>query len=140
MFSTRETDPMLRRFERNQVVATLAMAAAAAVVGRFGVAVAIIGGGALMAMSYRAIKGGIDAMMPATTGGQTALRRGRRRLLLVAKFVGRYALLALAAYVMLVCLSAHPVGLLVGATSPVVAVAIEAVRVARAWSRPGQSR
>jgi hypothetical protein len=92
-------------------------------------------------MSYRAIKGGVDAMMPARTACvESGSRTARRRPWLVAKFIGRYALLALAAYVMLVCLRAHPVGLLVGATSPVVAVAIEAVRVARAWSRPGQSR
>lgn len=160
MFTTRERDPMLRRFERNQVLATLAMAAAAAIARRLDVALAIVGGGALMATSYWAIRGGIDAVLSdrteggaiavpdagsqsgadARSAGRARSRGTRRKLLLVAKFVGRYALLALAAYVMLVRLRAHPVGLLVGAISPVVAVAIEAVRVARAWSRPGQPR
>ncbi len=132
MTLVRETNPMLRRFERNQILATLVMAAAAAVAfRRFDVVLGVIGGGALMATSYRAIKGGVDALVG---------KAGRRSALLPVKFVGRYALLALAAYVMLICLRAHPLGLLVGATSTVVAVAIEAVGVVRSWSRPGHPR
>ncbi len=141
MFRTRETDPMLRRFERNQPVATLVMAALAAAFGRFDVALGVVGGGLLMAMSYRAVKGGVEAMVPARHDGSAPSRIGaKRRAVLVAKFVGRYALLALAAYVMLIFLRAHPAGLLIGAASPVVAVALEAVRVARSWSRPRHSR
>jgi hypothetical protein len=150
-----ETDAMLRRFERNQVIACLGVAALAALVTRFDIALGALGGGLLMAISYRAIKGGVDAIMPAGPGpgpaGQEPAEAGshdtkaratqaRRRAWLVARFVGRYALLALAAYVMLACLHAHPVGLLLGAASPVAAVAAEAVHVLRAWSRPGQSR
>ncbi len=129
---TREPDPMLRRFERNQALATLVMAAVPIPFGRFDVALGVLAGGLLMATSYRAIKGGVEAMLG---------RGGRRRpALAAARLVGRYALLVLAAYVMLVCLRAHPVGLLVGAASPVVAVALEALRVARTWSRPGHPR
>ncbi len=131
MVVTREPDPMLRRFERNQVVATLLMAAVPAVFGRFDVVLGVLAGGALMAASYHAIKGSVD----------TILRKGVTRPAIAgAKTAGRYALLVLAAYVMLVCLRAHPVGLLVGAMSPVVAVALEALRVVRAWSRPGHPR
>jgi hypothetical protein len=140
MFPTRETDPMLRRFERNQAVATLVMAAIA-VVWRLDVALGVLGGGLLMAISYRAIRGGVDAFVPAGGNGAAPARSAsKRRALLVAQFVGRYALLALVAYVMLVRLHAHPVGLLIGAASSAVAVAAEAVRVVRAWSRPPDSR
>ncbi len=141
-----EADPMLRRYERNQVVVTLVMAAVAAAFRRFDLPLSILGGGLLMAISYRAIKGGVDAIVGRRAEGGTNVtgqvserRLARRRLILLAKFVGRYALLALAAYVMLVRLHAHPVGLLLGAASPVVAVGLEAVRIVRAWSRPGQS-
>jgi hypothetical protein len=136
MLFTRETDPMLRRFERNQAVATLVMAAIAAALGRFDVALGVIGGGLLMAMSYRAIRGGVEAVVPAGRDDVPRRLGAKRRAWLVAKFIGRYALLALAAYVMLIFLRAHPAGLLAGAASPVVAVAVEALRVARAWSRP----
>jgi hypothetical protein len=136
----RETDAMLRRFERNQIVASLAMAALAALVGRFDVALGVIGGGLLMAMSYRAIRGGVDVIVPAGAEPPSGRRLAKRHVLLVARFIGRYALLALAAYGMLVCLRIHPVGLLVGAASPVVAVAVEALRFVRISSRPGQSR
>jgi len=132
---------MLRRFERNQAIATVVMAAVAAALRRFDVALGVIGGGLLIAISYRAIKGGVDAMAP--VGPEPSARRpasARRAAWLLAKLVGRYALLALGAYVMLTFLRAHPVGLLVGATSPVVAVAVEGLRVARTWLRPRQSR
>ena len=131
MTRTRESDPVLRRFERNLVVACLGMAAVAALAGRPAVALGILGGGALMAFSYWAIKGGVDAIV----GGSR-----RRTLALLARFAGRYALLALAAYVMLAYLHAHPVGLLLGAASPVIAVAVEAARFVRTSSRPGHSQ
>ncbi len=134
----READPMLRRFERNQVIACLVLAALCAVAGRLDVALGVLGGGALMALSYRAIKGGVDAIV-LTNPAEAGSHKRRRRLALLARFVGRYALLALAAYVMLACLHTHPVGLLIGAASPVVAAAAEAVRVLRAPG-PGQSR
>ena len=140
MSLTRESDPMLRRFERDQVLATVVMAAIAAC-WRFDVALGVVGGGLLMAMSYRAIKRGVEAFVPARQDAAAAANgRPIHRTRLAAKFVGRYALLAVAAYVMLTFLRAHPVGLVAGAASPVVAAAIEAGRVARAWSRPGHSR
>lgn len=122
---------MLRRYERNQIVATLVMTTASAIAfRRLDVVLGVIGGGALMATSYRAVKGGVDAMVG---------RSARWRRWLVVRFVGRYALLALVAYVMLVRFRVHPVGLLVGAASPAVAAAIEGVRVMRSWSHSGHS-
>ncbi len=137
MAPTREADPMLRRYERNQAIATLVMAAvAAAAFRRIDVVVGVICGGLLMALSYRAIKAGVEATMPGTGRQSRRPASAMRAAWFGAKLVGRYALLALAAYVMLVLLRAHPVGLLTGAASPVVAVAVEALRVARGWSRP----
>jgi hypothetical protein len=160
-----ETDPMLRRFERNQFVAAVSLAVGAlAVSRRLDILVGVICGAALMAFSYRAIKGGVELLMP--TGGRTGAaaasgtagpaeatanptgigsgeikgQRAARRWALAARFVGRYALLALAAYVMLAYLHAHPVGLLLGAASPVIAVAVEAARFVRTSSRPGHTR
>jgi hypothetical protein len=61
----------------------------------------------------------------------------RQRLLPVVKFLARYALLAVGAYAMLVFLHLHPVGLVMGVSSPVVAAAIEVIRMSRRLSRPG---
>ena len=137
MIQTRdvETDPMLRRFERNQVAAAACMAAVALLLRRWDVALGVACGAALMTFSYRAIKGGVGLLVPASAGSKAAT--SARRRVLAAKFVGRYALLALAAYVMLAYLHAHPVGLLLGVASPVVAVAGEALRFIRTSSRSG---
>ncbi len=136
----READPVLRRYERNQAIATLAMAAIAAAFLRLDVALGVVCGGLLMAFSYRAIRGGVEAIVPAADRARPGAGGARAAAWLLAKLVGRYALLALAAYVMLTFLRAHPVGLLAGAASPVVAVAVEALRVARSWSRPRDPR
>ena len=59
------------------------------------------------------------------------------RAWMALKFFGRYALLAVGAYVMLSCFRVHPVGLLVGATSPFVAAAVYVVRSSVVSSRRG---
>ena len=48
------------------------------------------------------------------------------------KFITRFAILGLIAYVMMVRLRAHPVWMLLGASSLVAAAALEAVRTPRA--------
>jgi len=68
----------------------------------------------------------VDLMMP--RAGDSARLARRSGLVMTAKLAGRYALLALLAYVMIARLRLHPLGLLVGASSVVAAVAIEAVR------------
>ncbi len=60
-------------------------------------------------------------------------RGGAGRALL--KLTGRYALLALLAYVMIARLRLHPVGLIVGASSLVASASLEAVRVLTRASR-----
>ena len=100
-----ERDPFLRRFERDAVVACAAMAGVALPLPGGGpwMSLAVAGGGLLAAASYRAIKGGVDAV----SGGGT--RAGA-----LVKYFTRHAILAVAAYVMLVRLRLHPVGVLVG--------------------------
>jgi hypothetical protein len=121
-----ETYPALRRVERDGVIACAVMAAAAWVVAR-GAADAplgVLGGGALAWISYRGIKGGIDAVAYAGTGGWTAGRRARG----LVKFFTRYAILAVAAYVIMARLRLPPLAVFAGASSLVVAVAVEAAR------------
>ena len=151
-----ESDRLLRQFERDGVVACLAMAAVALIVerGRPDGAAGVLAGGALAAISYLAIRGGVDVVLVlasnaaerAGTGGATetgnepesrpALSAGRR-VWLALKFFGRYALLAVGAYVMLACFRVHPVGLLAGATAPFVAAAVQVMRSSRASSHRG---
>jgi hypothetical protein len=151
-----ESDRLLKQFERDSVIACLAMAAIALAVerGRPDGAAGVLAGGALMAISYRAIKGGVDVVLAvaskaaarAGTGGtpeggngpaaEPALTPGRRAWLAL-KFIGRYALLAVGAYVMLACFRVHPVGLLAGATAPFVAAAVQLMRSSRASSGGG---
>ena len=110
----------------------LGFAAAAVVLsrGRIWPAVAVLAGGSLAGISYwmlaSGVNGIVDLMMPRS--GETARPTRRFRLSLAGKLAGRYALLALLAYVMIARLRLHPLGLLVGASSVVAAVAIEAVR------------
>ena len=166
--SPREPDAALRQFERDAVVACLAMAAIALVWqrGRPDAAAGVIAGGALVAVSYRAIKGGVDLVAGlAETAGRAAGRpvapaaeqaaeaapppaspsdevrpisRGRR-VLLAVRFLGRYALLAVGAYVMLTCFRVHPAGLVAGATAPFLAAVAQVVRASRGPTRRGHS-
>lgn len=132
------TDP-LRRIERDALIACVVSAVAALVVPRGGwrVAAGALGGGALVAISYWGIKSGVAGLVGvAEAAGR---RRGsvRRRSIAwpLVLFVGRYALLVFLAYVMIVRLRLHPIGLLIGVSSVVVAAAIEAARIARGGFR-----
>ncbi len=96
---------------------------------------AVLAGGFLVAVSYWAIKSSIDAMAAvvrpaneADSPDESSSARGVGIMKPVAKFGVRYALLGFLAYVMIVRLHLHPVGLLVGASSLVMATAIEAIR------------
>jgi hypothetical protein len=66
---------------------------------------------------------------PPAGGGRPAARadvRRARAIGYVLRFVGRFLVLAVLAYVMLVWLRLHPIGLVLGVSSIVVAAAIEA--------------
>ena len=132
---------MLRRLERNALACCLAAAAVTLILrgGRGDVSAAVLAGGFLVAVSYWAIKSSIDAMAavvrparePATgedSRDESSSPRGVGIMKTVAKFGVRYALLGFLAYVMIARLHLHPVGLLVGASSLVMATAIEAIR------------
>jgi len=122
-----DADPFLGRLERDAVAVCAVTAAGGALVAADGwMAAAVASGGLLAAVSYRAIKGAVDAVLRGS-GGAWAL----------VKFFTRYGILGLAAYVMLVRFRLHPVGVLVGASSLVVAAALAAARFARSPGRPG---
>jgi hypothetical protein len=121
-----------KRFERDAILACLAMAVVAVLWPGGGVAhgAAVLCGGGLVAVSYWALKG---AMNEDISGGKSALWT-------LVKFFTRYAILASVAYVMLARLRLHPIGLIVGATSLVVAAGAAAVRTIASTSRPGDPR
>jgi hypothetical protein len=121
-----ETDPALRRIEKYSVMACVSLAVAAGIATRrVDAPLGVLGGGALVAISYLGIKAGISAVVLATDGGGAGSRRVAIGLV---KFFTRYAILALAAYVIMARLRLPPVAVFAGASSLVVAVAVEAAR------------
>jgi hypothetical protein len=120
-----ESDLILRRVERDGIIACLAMAAAAWVIarGRLSAPLGVVGGGLLVLVSYRGIKSGVDVLVRAMSGG------GRKGIVGgLVKFFTRYAILAGAAYVIMARLRLPPVAVFAGASSIVVAVMVEALR------------
>lgn len=139
-----EPDASLRRIERDSAVIAGAAALAALVIlrGRLDGALGVLGGGALMAFGYRAIKSGVDAIVTRAAPGPDAAgrepSRAARRAMVwtLAKLIGRYAVMAVVAWIVLVPLGAHPLGVVAGVTTPVLAIAIEGVRLSRRASSP----
>jgi hypothetical protein len=138
-----ERDPSLRRIQRDSAVIVLAAAAVAFAVegGRPEGALGVLAGAGLMGFSYAAIKGGVTALLqraaaagPAEPGDHHAKARVAW---LLARFIGRYLVVGIVAWAVLVPLKAHPLGLFAGVTVPVLAIGIEAVRLALAPSRRG---
>jgi hypothetical protein len=127
-----EIDPVLRRVERNGVIACGVMAAIAWAItrGRLDAPLGVIGGGLLVAVSYRGIKGGIDALVGGMTGTDPK-NGGRHAAIGLVKFFTRYGILAAAAYVIMARLRLPPLAVFAGASSLVVAVTVEALRPAR---------
>jgi hypothetical protein len=122
-----DSDAALRRGERGGMLACLVMAVAAwgLARGRAGPPLGVLGGGLLVAISYRGIKGGVDTLVGAVSGRP---KTGTRVAIGLVKFFTRYAILAAAAYVIMARLRLPPLAVFAGASSFVVAVAIEAVR------------
>jgi len=122
-----ESDAALRRGERGGLAVCVGMALAAWGLARgdAGPPLGVLSGGLLVAISYRGIKGGVDALVGAMSGGrQTRLHAA----IGLVKFFTRYAILAAAAYVIMARLRLPPLAVFAGVSSFVVAVAIEAVR------------
>jgi len=84
----------------------------------------VLAGGSLIGLSYWAIRGTVDALISPRSGSRFQL----------VKFFTRHAMLALAAYVMMVRLHLDAVGLLAGVSSLAVALAVEVLRDLR-WRR-----
>jgi hypothetical protein len=113
------SEQLIDRVQRNALVSCAVMAAAApAIAHDWRAGLAVLGGGALIAISFLAIRGGLDDM---------AVRRRAGRGLL--KIAGRYALLAFLAYVMIARLRLPPLGLIAGASSLAAAAGVEALRI-----------
>jgi hypothetical protein len=127
-----DADPLLRRIERTSAVACAVMAVAALAIARGdpGPALAVVGGWLLIEVAFRSIRSGVGGMIDGLAGGGAAdqATRRRRAALAIARIAGRYALLAVLAYVMIARLRLHPVGLIAGASSAVAAASVEAVR------------
>jgi hypothetical protein len=119
-------DDLLRRLRRNTLFACGAIAIGALALDphRPAATIGVIGGGILVAISYAAVAFTIDTFMP--KAGREAQKPRRKKALAALVFAGHYALLAFVAYVMIARLRLHPIGLLGGVTSFVVAVALEA--------------
>lgn len=141
----RGLDPSLRRIERTALWFCAAAAAVSLVArgGRPDVALGVLAGGGIAAVSYWAIKSGVDGLVQAverrsraaaSPGGEAGQTRDRAvaRAGILVRLAGRYALLGLIAYVMIARFRLHPIGLVVGVSSLFVAAAVEAVRVAAA--------
>jgi hypothetical protein len=122
-------DALLRRLRRNTAMACgiIALIALALDPERPRAALGVVGGGLLIAISYAAVAFTIGAFIPLRRD-ERAPKRKQRRALAALIFAGHYALLAFVAYVMIARLRLHPIGLLGGVTSLVVAVALEAAR------------
>lgn len=99
-----------------------------AVTGGEGTAsIAVLAGGALIGVSYWTLGSGVSAL--ARARDSESVPRRPPLTLTIVKVTGRYALLALLAYVMIARLRLHPIGLLAGASSVVVAASVEAFRL-----------
>jgi len=135
-----DADPSLRRIQRDSAVIAFGTAVLALALRR-GLpdgALGVLAGAALMAFSYRAIRGGADAIVRKASGRKEAapgaLGRKGGVVWALVKFIGRYLVIGIAAWAVLVPLHAHPLGLFAGVSVPVLAIGIEAVRLVR---RPG---
>ena len=117
--------PGVERFVRNTALATVVMAlgALAWVPERPAVALGVVGGGVLAGLSFWGLRGVTDQLV---WGRETGEIRPISRGFQLVKFFTRYVILALAAYVMMLRLRLDPVGMIVGVTSAVIAVAFEA--------------
>ena len=123
---------LLRRLERETLVVVMMMTAGAFVLKPTDplLALGVVGGGALAALAYWGIRGLADVLVAGAIRGE--IRSNSRGWALV-KFFTRHAILALAGYGMMTRLKLDPVGLLMGVSSPIVVVALEAVRSLRGW-------
>ena len=133
---------MIARIARGMAVSCLAIAVVFGVFTQSLVAaLAVLGGGLLIAISFWTIKSGVDdlvlrnSLSRRSPEGAKEDETGRKSTAFsLVKFFTRHARVALAAYGMMVRLHLDPLGLLLGVTSLGVAVGVEALRELR-WRR-----
>ncbi len=119
-------EALAARLERTSLAVVLALTALTWPLGGWSMSAGVVGGGLLSAVSYRALKRGVQALGPPPPG-----QEGRRPVSparVALGLAGRYALLLLAGYVIIGRLRLHPIGVLLGASAVVVAAMVEAVR------------
>jgi hypothetical protein len=121
-------DRTVKRVERTAGYACAGMTLAAWLItgGDPAPGVAVLAGGALIALAYWSLKGAVAVLSPPAGSSSSP---GRQSAAAILKVAGRYALLGFLAYVMIARLRLHPLGLLAGASSFVAAVSIEALRL-----------
>ena len=123
---------MIERVARDTAMACLALAMLFLIWKRnVASPLGVLGGGLLIGLSFWAIRGTVDTLIGLRSRGETG--RISTGFALV-KFFTRHAIVALAAYGMMVRLHLDPLGLLAGVSSLGVAVGVEALRDLR-WRR-----
>lgn len=133
---------MITRVARGMAISCLVMAIIfGAWRGSVAAAAAVVGGGLLIAMSFWAIQRTVDDLVGylgrAAAHGEGAKDHENPRKpagFALVKFFTRHAIVAVAAYGMMVRLHLDPMGLLAGVSSLGVAVGLEALRDLR-WRR-----
>ena len=123
---------MLTRIARDTAIVCglLTVAAALGWPGEWRVPLGVAGGGSLVWLSGWAVRSGVDGWLPRAPspdeghGPSVGVRPGFQ----LVKFFTRHAMLAVAAYGMMVRLHLDPMGMLAGVSSLGVAVGVEAVR------------
>lgn len=140
-------DALLGRLRRDTLLSALGLAAAAALwwPQEPGRAAGVLGGLALVALSYAGIRAGVDAAIGARIDATPAAGFATKPARSASpggfvKFFTRHAMLAVGAYVMIARFELHPVAMLAGVTTPAVAAGIEFVRIVRARGTGSHSR
>jgi hypothetical protein len=125
---------MLSRIARDTGITCALGALAAAVVwpGEWRLPLGVIGGGALVGLSLWAIRGTVDAWLGGVSRGEIVAPGAQLRASWgLVKFFTRYAMLAVAGYVMMARLHLDPIGMLAGVSALGVAAGVEVVRSVR---------
>ena len=120
----------LQRLQRDALISIVALALVAFLVRPTEprLALGVVGGGLLAALSYWGLRALADVVVEPRNFSE---KPPRFRVFALVKFFTRHAILALAAYGMMARLELHPIGLLIGVSAPGVAAIIEALRARR---------